>query len=180
MTEISIDKIKHVLRQQLSPMLADRGGDVIFDSFEDGVLCLRPMGSPGAVIPILGRISAMLRHYVPAVHRVELLAQSFDERSTAAPPEPTARQRVQHVLDTQINPSVAAHQGEIALSDVRDGVAFVLFTGGCQGCAMANVTLRQGVEVLIKQNVPEIIAVHDVTDHSLGTRPHFKTQKGAD
>ncbi|HEX9583161.1 MAG TPA: NifU family protein [Gammaproteobacteria bacterium] len=62
--------------------------------------------------------------------------------------------------------------------EVKDDTVYIRFEGGCQGCAMADVTLRQGVEVMIKEQVPEIVAVVDVTDHAGGTNPYFKTKKG--
>ncbi len=62
--------------------------------------------------------------------------------------------------------------------EVEDGTAYIRFEGRCQGCAMAEVTLRQGVEVMIKEQVPEIVTVVDVTDHASGTNPYYKTKKG--
>ncbi len=87
-------------------------------------------------------------------------------------------ERVQHILDEQVNPAVGAHRGSVSLVEVKDDTAFIRFEGGCQGCAMADVTLRQGVEVMIKRQVPEIVAVVDATDHAAGTDPYFITKKG--
>jgi Fe-S cluster biogenesis protein NfuA len=167
------DQIRHILAANISPLLADRGGDVIFDGFQDDILSLRLDGSPGAALPLQDKIASMIRHYVPQVRHVR-----FDPKTSGNTSGGPIAAQVQHVLDAQINPSVAAHDGSVTLAKVSDGVAFIAFNGGCQGCAMANVTLRQGVEVLIKKNVPDIIAVEDITDHALGTAPHFKTQKG--
>ena len=66
----------------------------------------------------------------------------------------------------------------IALVDVKDSVAYIRLEGGCQGCGMADVTLRQGVEVEIKHAVPSITAVLDVTDHAGGTNPYYQPGKG--
>lgn len=85
--------------------------------------------------------------------------------------------RVQAVLDTQVNPGVAAHGGYIDLLEVRDGTAFISMGGGCVGCAQVDVTLRQGVEVSIKQAVPEIIAIVDTTDHASGENPYYQAAK---
>jgi Fe/S biogenesis protein NfuA len=85
---------------------------------------------------------------------------------------------VQHVLDTEINPAVAAHGGYVALLDLKDDVAYIAMGGGCQGCGMADVTLRQGVEVRIKEAVPEIRAIVDTTDHAGGTNPYYQPAKG--
>lgn len=84
---------------------------------------------------------------------------------------------VQNVIDTQINPGVAAHGGYVELLDVKDNVAYVLLGGGCQGCGLADVTLKQGIEALIKEAVPQIIAVVDQTDHAAGTNPYYRPSK---
>jgi len=91
--------------------------------------------------------------------------------------DPHAR-AVQELLDREINPAVAAHGGWIQLLDVRDGVAYLSMGGGCQGCGMADVTLRQGVESRIKEAVPDIREVVDTTDHAGGTNPYYRPAKG--
>jgi Fe/S biogenesis protein NfuA len=85
---------------------------------------------------------------------------------------------VQRVLDEEVNPGVASHGGWVQLLDVRDGKAFVQMGGGCQGCGMASVTLKQGVEAAIKRSVPEIVAVLDTTDHAAGGNPYYQPAKG--
>lgn len=102
-------------------------------------------------------------------------------KSTApeSPPSldtPEAR-AVQNVLDTEINPGVASHGGFISLVDVKDRIAYIRLGGGCQGCGMANVTLKQGVVVAIKKAVPEITEVLDVTDHAGGSNPYYSPGK---
>ena len=82
-------------------------------------------------------------------------------------------ERVSHVLDTEINPAIAAHGGEIRLRDVQGTEIFIEMAGGCQGCAMSRMTLRQGVERMVSQSVPEVTAIHDVTDHASGDNPYF-------
>jgi Fe/S biogenesis protein NfuA len=86
-------------------------------------------------------------------------------------------QRVLAVLETQINPGIAAHGGRADLVAVDDGTAYLRLGGGCQGCGMAPVTLSQGIEVAIKDAVPEIVAVVDVTDHAGGTNPYYQPSK---
>ncbi|MDQ7052256.1 MAG: iron-sulfur cluster assembly accessory protein [candidate division KSB1 bacterium] len=87
-------------------------------------------------------------------------------------------QRVQQVIDHQINPQIASHGGVITLMDVKNGTAFIAFGGGCQGCGMVDVTLKQGVETMIKRAVPEIKHVVDITDHAAGTNPYYKPSSG--
>ncbi|MBS3933412.1 MAG: NifU family protein [Truepera sp.] len=83
-------------------------------------------------------------------------------------------QKVQDVLDKQINPGVASHGGKVTLQGVKDNVAYIRLGGGCQGCGMADVTLKQGIEVMIKEAVPEIKDVIDITDHALGENPYYQ------
>jgi Fe/S biogenesis protein NfuA len=91
--------------------------------------------------------------------------------------EPLA-QKVQEVIDTRVNPGIASHGGFVVLLDVKDDTAFVRLGGGCQGCGMADVTLKQGVEVMIKEAVPEIKQVVDTTDHAGGKNPYYQPSKG--
>ncbi len=84
-------------------------------------------------------------------------------------------ERVQTVLDQQINPSVASHGGYVSLIDIRDDTVFLQFGGGCQGCGMVDVTLKQGIETAIKEAVPEITEVYDVTDHADGKNPYYQS-----
>ncbi|MFQ5600248.1 MAG: iron-sulfur cluster assembly accessory protein [Candidatus Krumholzibacteriia bacterium] len=88
--------------------------------------------------------------------------------------------KVQRVIDTEINPGVASHGGHVVLLDVKANRAFIRLGGGCQGCGMANVTLKQGIEVAIKQAVPEIEEVLDTTDHAAGDNPFYQPAKGGE
>jgi Fe/S biogenesis protein NfuA len=81
--------------------------------------------------------------------------------------------RVVELLAQQVNPSIAAHGGRAKLVAVEEGTAYVTMSGGCQGCAMATVTLREGIERAILQSVPEVTSVVDVTDHRSGANPYF-------
>lgn len=86
-------------------------------------------------------------------------------------------QRVIQVLDAQINPSIASHGGQAELVAVEDTTAYLRLSGGCQGCGMATVTLSQGIEVAIRESVPEITSVVDVTDHASGANPYYEPAK---
>ncbi len=85
--------------------------------------------------------------------------------------------RIRHVLETQINPSIASHGGFAELVNVEDDTAFLRMGGGCQGCGLAQVTLSQGIAVAIQDAVPEINHVVDVTDHESGTDPYYESSK---
>jgi Fe-S cluster biogenesis protein NfuA len=86
-------------------------------------------------------------------------------------------ERVSHLFETRINPMVAGHGGRVDLLDVQDAVVLLRLQGGCQGCGMADVTLRQGIEATLRQFVPEVQGIVDVTDHASGTNPYFAAAK---
>ena len=84
------------------------------------------------------------------------------------------KERVQYVLDAEINPAVADHGGRVSLVEVEaSGVVVLQFGGGCHGCGMVDVTLKQGIEKTLKERIPEVTAVHDVTDHTQGENPYY-------
>ncbi|MBJ35985.1 MAG: Fe/S biogenesis protein NfuA [Euryarchaeota archaeon] len=80
---------------------------------------------------------------------------------------------VAEIIASEVNPVVASHGGHVDLIGVDEGKAIIAFGGGCQGCGMVDVTLKQGVEVMIKDNVPGISEVIDATDHEAGTNPFY-------
>jgi Fe/S biogenesis protein NfuA len=86
-------------------------------------------------------------------------------------------QRVLAVLDAQVNPSIAMHGGHADLVAVDEGIVYVRLSGGCQGCGLASVTLSQGIEVALRDSVPEIVSVVDVTDHASGANPFYEPAK---
>jgi Fe/S biogenesis protein NfuA len=86
--------------------------------------------------------------------------------------------QVQELIDTQINPSIASHGGYIELLDVRGDTAYIKMGGGCQGCGMADVTLKQGIEAAIVDMIGPIQHVIDTTDHANGTNPYYAPRQG--
>jgi len=86
-------------------------------------------------------------------------------------------QRVLGVLEEQVNPSIAMHGGRADLVAVEENVVYVRLSGGCQGCGLATVTLSQGIEVALRDAVPEIVSVVDVTDHASGANPFYEPAK---
>ena len=81
---------------------------------------------------------------------------------------------VQQLLDKEINRSIANHGGKISIVDVSQGKLFISMSGGCQGCASSQVTLRQGFEVMVKRVAPEIVEIVDATDHAAGKKPFYE------
>ena len=145
---------------------------------EDGVVTLSADGSPGAVLPILGRIEAQLRAAVPGVTAVRLAAAG------PAPPEPgdlpeagDLAEAARAVLDAEINPAIAAHRGRVSVAGVAGGWIRVRLEGGCQGCSLAEVTLRQGIEPVLRARLPAMTGLVDVTEHEAGTEPFFSPEK---
>ncbi len=98
---------------------------------------------------------------------------------TGPPPDLSGdvAQRLLQVLDEQINPAIAAHGGRADLVAVEGDTAYLRLSGGCAGCGMAAVTLSQGIEVAIRESVPEIANIVDVTDHASGTNPYYEAAK---
>ena len=85
--------------------------------------------------------------------------------------------KVQEVIDAEINPGVASHGGIVSLLDVKNGQVYLELGGGCQGCGMANVTLKFGIEGILRERVPEVVGVIDQTDHAGGTNPYYSPGK---
>ena len=83
-------------------------------------------------------------------------------------------ERVRWVIENEINPQLASHGGRVAVQEVSaDGVVLLRFGGGCHGCGMADVTLKQGIEKTLMGRVPGITAVRDATDHETGQAPYI-------
>jgi len=82
-------------------------------------------------------------------------------------------ERVQRVLEESINPRIASHGGMVEMVDLADDVLYVRMGGGCQGCAASAATLRQGVERMVREEIPEIREIVDLTDHNSGTNPYY-------
>ena len=113
---------------------------------------------------VAGAIRDQINSGVPSV------SDTFTEKLPA--PE-VLREKVQEVLDDEINPAVAAHGGVVNILDVRANNVFLEFGGGCQGCGMVSVTLKYGVEKRLREKVPDIGQILDTTDHAAGTNPFY-------
>jgi Fe/S biogenesis protein NfuA len=87
------------------------------------------------------------------------------------------RRKIIKILDETINPAVASHGGKIELVDVVNDTVYIQMSGGCQGCAASSVTLKQGVERTLMEELPDIIEVVDVTDHQSGRNPYYQPSK---
>jgi Fe/S biogenesis protein NfuA len=95
------------------------------------------------------------------------------KKEPPAGPEGAVWRQIQTIIDEEVNPAVAGHGGHITLIDVQGGTVFVEMGGGCQGCGMANVTLKHGIERILKDQLPHVEEVLDVTDHAEGRNPYY-------
>jgi Fe/S biogenesis protein NfuA len=139
----------------------------------DGLSIVIPDGSVdklrGAIIDLIGDLSTG-----------GLIVENPNSPSPAVDDLPplelsgTLSERVTQVLAQQINPGIALHGGRAELERIEGTTAYLRLSGGCQGCGLAGVTLKRGVEVAVKRSVPEIAEVVDVTDHAGGTNPYFE------
>ncbi len=86
-------------------------------------------------------------------------------------------ERVRWSIEQDINPQLAQHRGNVSLQEVTaDGVVVLRFGGGCHGCGMADVTLKQGIEKTLMEKVPGVTAVRDATDHATGDAPYIPSK----
>ncbi len=87
--------------------------------------------------------------------------------------------KVRYLIESEINPQLASHGGQVSLVEIdAENVAILEFGGGCHGCGMADVTLKQGVEKTLRKRLPEITGVRDVTEHAKGKTPYYKSHDG--
>jgi Fe/S biogenesis protein NfuA len=89
-------------------------------------------------------------------------------------------ERVRWVVENEVNPQLAQHKGRVSVEQVdADGLVLLRFGGGCNGCGMADVTLKQGIEKTLMARVPGVTAVRDVTDHATGDAPYIPRESAA-
>ena len=138
-------------------VMVDGGGFAVFVKADDQETL------EGATVDFVERVNE-------SGFEVRPMKKRNGERGT--PTGPIA-DRVRDILDKQVNPAIAAHGGMISLVDVEETDVYVEMSGGCQGCALSRMTLRQGVERMLREAVPELTAVHDVTDHASGDNPYL-------
>ncbi|OLB98624.1 MAG: hypothetical protein AUH30_07310 [Candidatus Rokubacteria bacterium 13_1_40CM_68_15] len=162
------------IERSVMPSIIARGGSLRIMSVEGGVVTLEASGSPGAVVPASSHIEALVRTAVPQVTDVKFVWPGMPS-ATMGPGDLT--ERVRQILHAEVNPAVAAHGGRVSLVDVTDGRVRIRMEGGCQGCSLAEVTIRQGIEQILRARIPEIAGVIDTTDHSAGTHPFFAPGK---
>lgn len=143
-------------------MVEDGNWDAIMEQLPPAIIAHFESGSPAVV---------------GAIPEEPAKKFSFGFKQVQSRPKEEQMQIVQDLLEKEINPAVAAHGGHFTLIDVKDDNVYVQLGGGCQGCGMADVTLRQGVEKRMKEVLPEMIALIDTTDHASGNNPYYTPGK---
>ena len=173
MTDLAA-KVAVALERSVIPSVIARGAALRVVAVEAGVATLEVTGSPGAVLPLASRIQARVRAAVPEITAVRITAPGQGPLPEGA--ESMAEQ-ARRILDAEINPAIAAHHGHVTLDGVDRGLVQIRLEGGCQGCSLAEVTVRQGIEPLLRARLPGMAGVIDVTDHEAGTQPFFSAEK---
>jgi Fe-S cluster biogenesis protein NfuA len=170
-------RVTAALERGILPSVIARGGGIRVAAAGDGTVTLEVTGSPGAVLPLASRIEAAVRAAVPEITAVRLATPG----AGPAGPDPAAAgdlaSAARQVIDAEVNPAIAAHRGHVTVTGADHGWVRIRFDGGCQGCALAEVTLRQGIEPLLRDRLPAFTGLTDVTDHEAGTSPFFSPEK---
>jgi Fe-S cluster biogenesis protein NfuA len=167
-------KVTAALQRSALPSVIARGAMLRVVAVQDGVATVEVTGSPGAALPLASRIEAQVRAAVPEVTAVRIAAPGDQ------PPAQNAgslAEQARRVLDAEINPMISVHNGHATAEGADGGLVRIRLEGGCQGCSLAEVTVRQGIEPLLRARLPGVAGVVDVTDHEAGTQPFFSAAK---
>jgi Fe-S cluster biogenesis protein NfuA len=171
-------QVTAALKRSVLPSVIARGGAVRVTAAGNGVVTLEVTGSPGAVFPLASRIEAVIRAAVPGITAVHLITPGTKH---AGPPPADAgdlAEAARAILDAEVNPAIAAHRGHVTVTGVTDdGWIRIRLDGGCQGCSLAEVTIRQGIEPLLRSRLPAMTGLIDITDHEAGTEPFYSPEK---
>lgn len=114
------------------------------------------------------KIRAQMLSGVPAI------LENANRPATWGRPDDEVRVAIEELLDGEVNRGIAGHGGKISLVDYQDGKLSIAMSGGCQGCASSQATLRQGVEVMVRRIAPEVVEIVDTTDHTAGKTPFYR------
>jgi len=149
---------------------------VSFDSASVTVLMAEDADWDALLEKITGAVKEHLEAGRPAVKPAGGKKFQFGFKQVAARSPEEQFAIIQKLFEDEVNPAVAAHGGQFTLLEVKENRVFVRVGGGCQGCGMVDATLRQGVETRVKQVLPEILGIIDVTDHAAGENPYYKQE----
>jgi Fe-S cluster biogenesis protein NfuA len=169
-------RVTAALERSVLPSVIARGGAIRVADAADGIVTLEVTGSPGAVFPLASRIEAAIRAAVPGITAVRLVTPGPPSESPAGT-EADLAEAARQVLDADVNPAIAAHRGHVTVTGADQGWIRIRLDGGCQGCSLAEVTIRQGIEPLLRARLPAMTGLVDTTDHEAGTDPFFSPEK---
>ncbi len=172
-----VTKVRDVVERSVAPLIIARGGKVRLVSVDDGIVTLEASGSPGAILPVEKHLKTLLCSAVAEVADVRLMWPGNQGSAWPETPSAALSESVQTILDTEINPAVAVHGGRVTLIEARADRVTIRLEDGCQGCNLAIVTVRQGIEPLLRARLGRPVAVIDATDHAAGTAPFFTPSK---
>lgn len=120
--------------------------------------------------PVMGKkIGAVIREQINSGQR--LIDPDIRKKT---PTEDEIRRKIEQLFAEEINPAISSHGGFVELHDVEGTVVYLRLGGGCQGCSSANATLKMGIEQAIREQIPEVTEVLDVTDHAAGINPYYQ------
>jgi Fe-S cluster biogenesis protein NfuA len=169
-------QVTAVLARSVLPSVIARGGTIRVVA-ADGIVTLEVTGSPGAVFPLASRIEAVIRAAVPGITAVRLVTSGTAKSASPAGTTAGLAEAARQVLDAEVNPAIAAHRGRVTVTGADQGWIRIRLDGGCQGCSLAEVTIRQGIEPLLRARLPDMTGLIDTTDHETGTEPFFFPEK---
>jgi Fe-S cluster biogenesis protein NfuA len=170
-------QVTAALERSILPSVIARGGGVRVAAAGDGVVTLEVTGSPGAILPLAARIEALIRAAVPGITAVRLVTPGPGPAGSPPQAGESLAEAARRILDAEVSPAIAAHRGRVSVEGADQGWIRVRLDGGCQGCSLAEVTIRQGIEPLLRARLPGMTGVIDVTDHEAGTEPFFSPEK---
>jgi len=139
---------------------------------QDNRVTITAKGTGGEWLPLAKQVGSAIRSVIQSGDKP--ISDSFLE---SLPPADQIRTRIEELFAREINPSIAAHGGFVELLEVKGNEVYLRLGGGCQGCGMADVTLKQGIEGSIRKVVPEVGAILDTTDHAAGRNPYYAPSK---
>jgi Fe-S cluster biogenesis protein NfuA len=168
-------EVAEALRRSVIPSVIARGAAVRVADVRDGIVTLEVTGSPGGVFPLASRIEALIRAAVPEITAVRLVTPG--PVSPAPDGDEDLAGGARRILDAEVNPAIAAHRGHVIVDGAAEGWIRIRLEGGCQGCSLAEVTVRQGIEPLLRARLPAMTGLADVTDHEAGSDPFFSPEK---
>jgi Fe-S cluster biogenesis protein NfuA len=170
-------QVTAALERSVLPSVIARGAALRVGAAGDGIVTLEVTGSPGAVFPLASRIEALIRAAVPGITAVRLVTPGAGPAGSAPETGGDLAEAARRVLDAEVNPAIAAHRGHVTVDGAGQGWIRIRLEGGCQGCSLAEVTIRQGIEPLLRARLPAMTGLIDVTDHEAGTEPFFSPEK---